>query len=642
MPKPNQSTDATAHERRTPRSARLLDQLQVGNKYKMHGNLYNNALMAQLGVPGIDDKPSIWNFPKKHGPACLMVIMTAIQLMMAWAVYLGVYNNMIFTNTRPLLTAYEMFVGSNVTIPLHTTEALCGEWEDHEMKDFAQGPLSYMKTSDGSVFSPDDSYSLFYNVKQPDRSWDYAALGTHRAVLDDALFVISEGLTLNPFTPNAYSSLFILTLCLLYMTLLIELRQIGRFASMLITLSGRDGPAFKQEDDGAWSLVRVSRGGQVVGCIAVVCRLAVAVVLSMLGSLFLMYTTLKIDLILNGLALAFLIELNVMVFYAIVPAPRQSFLQKLEPVEYNSSEGFIGSFSAMQVAPIIMGPLAFLCACLMRSWQIKIFQRIFRLTSAICLFAGPTTPFARHDIVHPVAGFCDSLLGVKCAPHVEPLLTREEHGYCIVTDKTVTNNPTFSFYLDDPKLIANRYDENGIMKSWVEWGDSNPKLYKSDLWMDGPYQDLLRKNCLQMYQKTVKPDDVLVDDDAGETMDGAPFQCPRDELFKAVFGKVFDSLDKMPLQKMIDQVADLTDPAVVRAVDNCKSYKEPATKVDKESALVETSAALTEGGARPLPASFSQTARSTERSPSAVSGTRMPQATRKHGKQQTYLRHNKP
>merc|ERR1719382_370739 len=102
--------------------------------------------------------------------------------------------------------------------------------------------------------------------------------------------------------------------------------------------------------------------------------------------------------------------------------------------------------------------------------------------------------------------------------------------------------PTVQFYLDDPSVFAKRFNNDGSRNSWVEWGEANPKLYQSGRWMQGPYQDLLRKQCLQLYQKDIPPDDVMVDDDSGETMDSAPFMCAMEPLFDAVFGDVRRSI----------------------------------------------------------------------------------------------------
>lgn len=561
----------------------------------LEGDLYTNAFISCFDLPGEKKGQRIADHVQKVSAICLMFLVTIIQLMMAWAVYLHVWNDLIQVHERPLLTAYEMFIGSNITIPLKTTEALCGEWEDHEMKDFAMGPLSTMKMHDGTTYAADDSYSLFYNVKQPTRTWNYASLGDHRSVLDDVLFIISEGVTLNPFTPSGYSLLFVLTLSIFYLTLIVEFRRLVNFGQMLL-FSAMNGGCRKaatlsfSPDSGKWYVEGISLEGHIIGWLALLCRVTVAVVLLLLGTLFLIYTTLKIDLILNGLALVFLLELDQIIYEAVVPTKKKQLIEDIEPISYQDPGKRILGAAASGVSGLMvmmMFPTAGLFSMATRWYQVKIFQELFKMTTAICLFAGPTTPFARHDIVHPVAGFCDSLLGVKCAPHVVPQTTADEHGYCIITDQTTTNGPTVQFYLEDPAVFANRYNADGSEKIWPEWGVANPTLYKSDLWMDGPYQDILRKNCMQLYQKTVKPDDVIVDDDVGETMDGAPFECPRDKIFEAVFGEVEASVDKMSIRKMMHHVRDVRDPLVVDAIHKCNKNV-PAPKASAPAAATES------------------------------------------------------
>merc|ERR1712113_735916 len=108
-----------------------------------------------------------------------------------------------------------------------------------------------------------------------------------------------------------------------------------------------------------------------------------------------------------------------------------------------------------------MFPATFACACVARWYQCVVFGQYFRMTAAICLFAGPTIPFADHSKMAPVAGFCDSLLGVSCAPHVEPKQTALRHGYCVITDQTTMTSPTIQYYLDDPNLYDNRVGQDG-------------------------------------------------------------------------------------------------------------------------------------------------------------------------------------
>jgi hypothetical protein len=639
-------------EVRQSKSKVLLDnrvsELMKQNSVSLEGDLYTNALISSLSPPRPDKKGagSSLEDARELCAACIpMLLVPIIQMVTAYSVYLHVQNNLIHMHSYPLFTAYEMFVGSNITIPLHTVEALCGSWEDQEMQDgISQGPLRTMNMPDGTVFSPDERYSLFYNLKQPTRTWDYSRLGTDRSVLDDVMFVISEGTTLNPFTPSGYSLLFVLTLSMLFFSIGREVRSIFRWSAMLTHLdvvqarrnrqmkldamapsnsanlddgvsgsatarqriwqvSGECDPEIWQlNEDGKFEIQGLTWMARFVGVISFVCRGVVAFIILMLGTFFLVFTTLKIDLILNGLALLFLLDLGTVVYHATVPGPRQKFIDSIEPIRFvqPQSKKTIRGHKVPQVQtvvenviPSILFPLTFVAALLVRHYQIWIFRQYFKMAVAMCLFAGPTVPFADKTMVSPVAGFCDSLLGTSCAPSVFPDESRKKHGYCIITDQTTMSFPTVQYYLDDPSVFANRFNNDGSSKSWVEWGEANPKLYESGRWMQGQYQDLLRKQCLQMYQKDIPPDDIMVDDDSGETMDGAPFMCAMEPLVEALFGDVRRSIfnkhtsddeRKMgvfssSVRGLLDGaraaalVRDLRHPDVVAAVDACGKSK---------------------------------------------------------------------
>ncbi len=61
------------------------------------------------------------------------------------------------------------------------------------------------------MYGPNADYSMFYNLKQPTRTWDYGKLSVFdRSVLDDSLYIIHEGVSFNPFNAGGYSMLFIL------------------------------------------------------------------------------------------------------------------------------------------------------------------------------------------------------------------------------------------------------------------------------------------------------------------------------------------------------------------------------------------------------------------------------------------------
>jgi hypothetical protein len=574
----------------------------------LEGDMFTMAFISFCDMPGKVPNKGGKGLAVRCWAMSAMLVVTGIQLLMVWTVFLHVNNDLIESKTRPLMTAYEMIVGSNITVPLKTVEALCGTWEDQEMQDdIAHGPLRTIKMPDGSVIGPDDTYSLFYNIKQPTRSWDYGRLGSDRSVLDDIMFVISEGVSLNPFTPSGYSLLFVLTLAMLLFSIFVEFREIFHFFSMLFLIPRKeqDQEIFTVNAEGRFHIVSLTPAARIAGYISMTCRLVGTVAVLYLGTIFLFHTTLKIDLILNGLALLFILELDRAIYLATVPHPKQELIESIDKIEFQEPTGMVANCAAFGewAVPTLMFPINFALAVVLRFYQCELFRSYFRMTSAICMFAGPTPggKAFRAELMGPVAGFCDSILGVTCGPHVTPASTAVAHGYCVVTDQTTMMEPTVQFYLDDPKLFANRYRSDGSEKSWVDWTTADPSLYKSEHWMYGPYQDQLRKNCLQLYQKDRVPDDLEVDDDVGETMDGAPFFCPRDPLFDAVFGPVEQASidDDAPTLQAIRKVRGLTDPYVVSVVDRCKyakdspereamgPYAQPADRQDGEINVVE-------------------------------------------------------
>ncbi len=134
------------------------------------------------------------------------------------------------------------------------------------------------------------------------------------------MFVISEGVSLNPFTPSGYSLLFIMTVAMLFFSIFVALRKIVHFAVMLASVKSSRPRAASDwaqteaddgdEDETKYVITGLSPTAKAAGWLVFACRFFVTVGVLSLGTCYLMYTTLKIDLILNGLALLFALELD--------------------------------------------------------------------------------------------------------------------------------------------------------------------------------------------------------------------------------------------------------------------------------------------------------------------------------------------
>jgi hypothetical protein len=559
-----------------------------GQTFGLESDLYSLALLSFTDLPekahgGYYKLPG-GKMVEKIWAMAIVVVVTTAQLLMSYTIALHVRNDLVDAKTRPLQTAYEMFVGNNWTIPMGIAEAICGSWEDIETHNgVAAGPLSTIKMPDGVTYSGGVNYPLFYNLKQPTRTWDYGRLGAERSILDDVMYVIAEGVSLNPFTPSGYSVMFVITTSMFFFSVLFEFRKIGQFFMMLMDLPHEKPKEYSEEKV---ELTWLPLEARVAGLFAISCRLITTIVVSFLGVVFLTYTTVKIDLILNGLAIMFVVELDNAIFAATVPYKKQQMVEDLEPVVYSRAHP-TGLTAKMEVfLPIVFFPATLLVALGCREYQVRTFTNVFNMAAPICMFAGPTPGgYDNFDkLVGPVTGFCDSLLGVSCAGLVVPSSAAKTHGFCVITDQTPATYPTTQVYVDD--AFPGRYNADGTMKSWVDWGTVNTwpwstdemSLYKKGHWMNGPFQNLMRRNCVQMYRK-VPPADLMADPATELMTDGAPFMCDHNEIVEAVFGPVRqDILTKakhpesgIDTLKAIGKVRPLTDPQVVRAVDRCNS-----------------------------------------------------------------------
>ena len=140
--------------------------------------------------------------------------------------------------------------------------------------DIAHGPLRTIEMPDGSVYEPDDGYSL----------------------------------------------LVIMTVAMLFFSIFVALRKIVHFAVMLASVKSSRPRAASDwaqteaddgdEDETKYVITGLSPTAKAVGWLVFACRFFVTVGVLSLGTCYLMYTTLKIDLILNGLALLFALELD--------------------------------------------------------------------------------------------------------------------------------------------------------------------------------------------------------------------------------------------------------------------------------------------------------------------------------------------
>jgi len=478
-----------------------------------------------------------------------------------------IWENGVESKLNIVETALEGVISSNST--LLDSEALCGKYGQHTVMNGHGGELTM---PDGTAYLSTDDAPIFYTKKLPSNTWLPPRQGPDRSVLDDALYVIHEGISINYFDSNksGYSLAYLLTMFVWLFTLMVELRCILSFGTMLghfwFMADARGDQVEKDPETGRFRIVGLPRPAKLLGASIIVFRLGIAIRLLWVGSKMLFFTTSKMELVLNAVALVFVLEMDEIVFLAIVSKQGQNLLGNIDPVKFTPkvSERLLQVSRAGTVASFML----IICACfLARHAQIIVFRSLFfDPASALCLFNG-APPIGGTNLVAPVPGFCESILSATCAPAVVGPGSR--HGPCIVTDQTAIFDATVQLYLDGEVFEGMRRSD-GTRSSWKEWGQARPELQKRRLWTPDPYLDVLRKNCLQMYQPTAG---LLAVEDGADTQSVAPFFCARKPLFDKVFGEARGGMvhDVASYEGSHSfKVRSLQDSQVVSGVDACR------------------------------------------------------------------------
>jgi len=220
------------------------------------------------------------------------------------------------------------------------------------------------------------------------------------------------------------------------------------------------------------------------------------------GINFLMHTTSKVDLLLNSLGLAFILELDDIIFSAIIAKTQQHFVSNLEPIKYVSRvpERYL------KVHRFTFPPLA-IALCLVvtlssRSVQLNEFGTLFNLSSSLCLFGGPSQPSVTQPHFAPMPGFCESLLSLTCA--ASPLqLPNSTAGSCVITDFDVPWPKNVAVASNVSIWPADLFQKSSSGSPWeYKWSEDPKVVEKFSLHsLHRPATlDILRRACASMYE----------------------------------------------------------------------------------------------------------------------------------------------
>jgi hypothetical protein len=286
-------------------------------------------------------------------PLSLMALVAFAQYAVVLLTDMEVWDTGVEDRLNVIETALESFFSSNGTLP--DSEALCGAYAMHELRT---GKHSHMTMPDGSIYGPTSDAFMYYARKLPSNTWEPERQGVERSVIDDALYVIHEGVSLNLWSPHlaGYSPVFLLMIALWIMTLLVEFRSIADFGLMVSHFTAT--PPIKDviemdPETGRFNVIGLTQNTRILGWVMFAFRLFVATKLLLVGTKMLLYTSLKMELILNSVALVFVLELDSIVYQAVVGQSRQHLLSNFDPISYKPAGSHKIHKASRAITPII-------------------------------------------------------------------------------------------------------------------------------------------------------------------------------------------------------------------------------------------------------------------------------------------------
>jgi len=500
-----------------------------------------------------------------------------------------------------------LFVTGDVSLGMEHVRDLCGTFNHIGLNKLTgSGSLTM---PDGTEFAGTPAMSTFHSYKMPSGSWNFHSIGKEESYIDKQLRVVHGAdwtsiaawmdllISFQQFRVD-FGVLFVIMVGWLWYHVLFEFRKIVKFVFVLNSLHDKGlVTATKQTtrldpDSGSIEITNLTLNALLIGWLCVVCRLLVSTMMLIWGTSLLAASWNKLSLVLNSLAIGIVFELDVIIAYAVIDHNTMQRIETLAPIRTTRefSTRYLGDilFSILMLVGVFCGAL------LVRVWQVSNHGHQLQNAAALCLFAGPA-PQMQHAVLAPVPGFCESLLSMTCAPHVSG--PGSKHGPCLITDENIFHDKSLMMYADD-HLFKDMYDVNGTRRSMNNWGGPQSKLLTTKTWENDKNLNLFRRVCMQMYQPQGALDRRVVDPNVGLTMHSAPFYCPRERLFEAVFGKAEKDFKKW------SGTFDLNADAIVAALDHCHDSP-PVAAVKPQVDKTQSQTSMATGGApspsRPLP-----------------------------------------
>lgn len=340
-----------------------------------------------------------------------------------------------------------------------------------------------------------------------------------------------------------YGILFFLMVFIFLCAVMVELRSFCRMALMLAALPAHDenGPGqanglqmVKDPDSNekTWRMSHMSEGVKALAWFLCAFELVITCAIAYVGVVLLIDTTTKLDLILNGLALTFLLDLDKVLYAAMIPQKQQQMIDDLMPIKYQSLLPRVYLRNHRALFPFVAFVVCYGLTLIARAVQINEFELLFNASASVCLFAGPPPPGHEEEYYAPVPGFCESLTGATCQDSTSVFGSGK--GQCVITDfdahwaKNVASVSTESVWVGDAmKEVGSSLWDWTWDTSHANWPNRKYDLTnKAYAFFTEDSSTILRKACFAMYDpQGASTHDVVVDGGTDEKAIAAPFYC---------------------------------------------------------------------------------------------------------------------
>jgi len=303
-------------------------------------------------------------------------------------------------------------------------QEMVGLYND-QLPDTPGGRLEFMRLDQDDVHAycgnfqfdieersiPETSWPAFFEYRKvPVDNWKVERIPpVDRSVLDETRYVLNN---------DRYYSVYIIVSFTWILSTVNEFRLIGQYlcaCAGVPVIADMRHRCLKRVDEG-FMIAAFTPCAKYTSLAIGFYRFLLTLFLLYVGCSYLMWTTDIVDLILNAVALLFVLEIDHIVYKATVSRARQHLIKNMTNIRWKDPSYVHGHTNLNKSIFLI---LIIAASCSITAWlritQYEAYKEKFTVAASICLFQGVTPgywdPFRAS---FPVPGFCETVLQLRC------------------------------------------------------------------------------------------------------------------------------------------------------------------------------------------------------------------------------------